>query len=219
MLGEIKVILLIDKIIARDNIYRGDSVKKTRSFFVGFIVMTMTVVFPGCVSTYPKENQTDTTNSMEDVKFGEMSEIKLIRVIRRNYIERGTKRETYPDGLLFYFIIRPIKEQWTNPTIEELRDFRIDGKSYLEMTREQGIADIEPNTVIYDEESIAIDEFFTEPIEGLGHFFIEKVTICGTELPKEGVVYVKLVFGFDMETEDFEWQFKLDFKPNSMVIK
>jgi hypothetical protein len=193
--------------------------KKIGLFFLGFTVVAMMVIFPGCVSTYPKENQTDTTNSMEDVKFGKMSEIKLIRVIRRNYIERDNKRETYPDGLLFYFIIRPIKEQWTNPTIKELRDFRIDGKSYLEMTREHDIADIEPNTVIYDEESIAKDEFFTEPIEGLGHFFIEKVTICGAELPKEGVVDVKLVFGFDMETEDFEWQFKLDFKPNSIVIK
>jgi len=177
--------------------------KRNAIGFCGLFVILMGIILVGCAST--------SNNSGTSELFGKMSKIKLILIEQRNYIDDRNGRKTYPDGLVFYFLIEPLKKNWTYPTLEELRDFQIDGKSYLEITREAGIEDIEPNTVMYDENSINKDEYFQDkkvPDE-LGHIFIQKVTICGAKLPKRGVGVVKIGFGFDNEIEYFRWQFDL----------
>jgi|TergutMp193P3_1026864.scaffolds.fasta_scaffold08434_5 hypothetical protein len=177
--------------------------KRNTIGFCGLVVILTGIILASCVST--------SNNSGTSELVGKMSKIELIIVEQRNYIDYGGERDTYPDGLVFYFLIEPLKENWTRPILEELRDFQINGRSYLEITREAGIEDIEPLIVIYDANSINNDERFRNvrvPDE-LRHIFMLKATICGARLPKEGVGVVRIGFGFDDKVEYFRWQFNL----------
>jgi hypothetical protein len=141
---------------------------------------------------------------------GEMSEITLAYAKRQNYITREGKREIYPDGIVFYFVINRLKDNLRTPTIVELRDFTVNGVSYLDITRKNNIIDIEPNTIIYNEQTFRRDEFH-EKIniqEGTG-ILIEKVIICGSTI-QNGIIGVNLRFGFDNKIEEFNFQFNLN---------
>jgi hypothetical protein len=177
--------------------------KRDNIIFCGLFTMLAGLILASCLST--------SNNSSPSELVGKMSKIELIIVEQRNYIDREHGRESYPDGLVFYFLIEPLIENLTYPTLEELRDFQIEGKSYLEITRSAGIEDIEPVTVFYDADSVTKDEKFknTRVPDELRHIFIQKVTICGAKLPKEGVGAVRIGFGFDNKVEYFRWQFNL----------
>jgi hypothetical protein len=177
--------------------------KRNAIGFCGLVAVLTGIILASCVST--------STNSGTSELVGKMSKIELIIIEQRNYIDYGDERNIYPDGLVFYFLIEPLQENWTNPTLEELRDFQIDGRSYLEITREAGIEDIEPLMVIYDADSINNDERFqnTRVPDELRHIFILKATICGAKLPSKGVGVVRIAFGFDNKVEYFRWQFDL----------
>jgi hypothetical protein len=140
----------------------------------------------------------------------EMSEIILAYAKRQNYIIREGKREIYPDGIAFYFVIYRLNNNLKVPVLVELRDFRINDVSYLEITRRNGINDIEPNTVIYNERTFREDEYFGKVglQKGTGAL-IEKVIICGSSIPDTGRINVDLKFGFDNKVEEFNYQFNV----------
>jgi hypothetical protein len=141
---------------------------------------------------------------------GEMSEITLAYAKRQNYITREGKREIYPDGIVFYFVINRLRDNLRTPALVELRDFMVNGVSYLDITRKNNVTDIEPNTIIYDEQTFQRDEFH-EKVDipnGMG-VLIEKVIICGSTIPN-GIISVNLKFGFDNKVEEFNFQLNLD---------
>jgi|TergutMp193P3_1026864.scaffolds.fasta_scaffold00315_14 hypothetical protein len=163
------------------------------------------IFFAGCTSL---QNQNKTFNAI--TRNGKMSEIVLAFAQRQNRIETAERNETHPDGILFYFIIYP-KIEFEIPALVELRDFDVNGTSYLELTRRNGISDIEPVTVIYDRNSFRHDERSgLINIRGGRECFIKKVTICGTALPLEGTINAKLFFGFDYNLEEFNFFLNID---------
>ncbi|MDR1389482.1 MAG: hypothetical protein LBJ31_05840 [Treponema sp.] len=144
-------------------------------------------------------------------KKGEMSEITLAYARRQNYITREGKREIYPDGIVFYFVIYRLKNELKTPTLVELRDFKVNSVSYLEITRKNNMNDIEPNTVIFNERTFQEDEYYTKTkIQNGSGALIEKVIICGSSLPNNGVIDVTLKFGFDNRVEEYNYQFNIE---------
>jgi hypothetical protein len=143
---------------------------------------------------------------------GEMSEITLAYARRQNYFNQFGQNDIHPDGIVFYFVVIPLQDNRSkNPTLVELRDFRINGTSYREITRRNGVDDIEPVTIAYSERTIQNDEFH-EKINfenGVG-VQILKVIIFGTDIPDSGIINIDLKFGFDNEVEEFNYQFKID---------
>jgi hypothetical protein len=107
-------------------------------------------------------------------------------------------------------MINRLRDDLTTPSLVELRDFTVDGLSYLEISRRNSINDIEPNTIIYDEQTFHNDEFNEKiNLPGDTEVLIEKVTICGSVI-QAGIVNVNLNFGFDNRVEDFNFQFDVD---------
>jgi len=173
--------------------------KKT---IISFLIL---IFLAGCASVQKQER---TFNVI--VKDGEMSEVSLAFAKRQNYYESDGWKEEFPDGIVFYFLIYP-KVEYEYPTLRELRDFRIDGTSYLELTRKDGIDDIEPTTVIYDQNYIHLDEnsaFINYDPEK--DFFVEKVFIFGTQLPSKGTIDVRLYFGYDNKLEEFNFHLRIE---------
>jgi hypothetical protein len=141
-------------------------------------------------------------------KKGDISKITLEYAKRQNYIARDGVSTSYPDGIVFYFVIYRLNNDVHTPTIVELRDFKINDTSYLEMTRKDNIDDIEPNTIIYNEKKFQTDENYKKVKIKTGAL-IEKVIICGTDIPNNGIINVDLKFGFDNKVEEFNYQFNI----------
>ncbi|MDR0321205.1 MAG: hypothetical protein LBI28_06855 [Treponema sp.] len=144
---------------------------------------------------------------------GEMSEMTLAYAKRQNYFNQLGQNEIHPDGMVFYFVIQPLGNNISKtPALVELRDFTINGTSYREMTRLNGINEIEPHTIAYSRRSFQGDEFnkrLDVQIDfDTNHLF--KVVILGTNIPDNGIIDVVFRFGFDGKVEPFNYQLNVN---------
>ena len=146
------------------------------------------------------------------VKKGKISEMILVYAKRQNFIERppfSGQINTYPDGIVFYFAIY-LKNSGT-PSLREFRDFSINGISYLEITRENNINDIEPSSIMYSESTFQRDENYEIiKFEKDKPVHIMKTIICGSQIPKEGIIDLYIYFGINNELEEFHFQLKVE---------
>jgi hypothetical protein len=139
---------------------------------------------------------------------GEMSTVVLFHVERRNYIHEGERTYTYPDGLVFYFIVYPVDKNNSYPTIKESQNFTINGQSYWQNAN----GSIDSHTVIYNERTFKENEpgiFAKAGIKLNSGVLIQKTVICGDPLPEQGAVRYLFYFGFAQELEEFDFQFKI----------
>ena len=144
---------------------------------------------------------------------GEYSQIQPILIEKCNYIIRDNLKETYPDGIVIYFLVYPQNTSSKQPTIKELRDFNLNGNSYKNITKSRSDVVIEPNSVFYDtstffnyEPSMKQKIKFSNSKKGI----IMKTTICGDTLPKSGIITLQVDFGWDKQLENFTFEFNLD---------
>jgi hypothetical protein len=183
---------------------------------VNFFVLLVFIIstFIAC-KTLPAENINieEGPKNFEPITInGEMSEITLAFTKRQNYINSYGRNVVHPDGIVFYFVIVPLGDNSSKiPTLQGSSDFRINGTSYREITRRNGVDDIQPAIIFYGERTFQEDEFYERVNfeSSIGLLFI-KIIIFGTSIPDNGVINMVLKFGFDNEVEEFNYQFNVD---------
>ena len=158
----------------------------------------------------------------ENIKLnGKMSEVNLVYVGKKNYIISENKKNIYQDGLIFYFVIYKNNKIFGDPTLKELRDFKINKVSYRSETKKLLNIEIEPNTTAF-----SIENLIKSNPEEINYIiydkekdpFILQTTICGYKLPEKGKCEVTLYFGFNKEIEPFTFTFNLsDIKKNNGI--
>jgi hypothetical protein len=181
-----------------------------RIVFLVFSIYFIFTAFTACKTT-PTENKNTELKKFEPIIItGEMSEMTLAFAKRQNYFNQFGQNEKHPDGMVFYFVIRPLGDNSSKtPALVELRDFTINGKSYKEMTRLNGISDIEPHTIVYSKQTFRNDEF-NKRLNVQIDFDVIKVVIFGTSIPDNGIIDVVFRFGFDGKVEAFNYQLNVD---------
>ena len=133
--------------------------------------------------------------------------------------ENGESKDV--EGLAFFFEITKLKKNDKKLYIQELRDFKIDGKSYAATTKEKIGFNIEPQTVLVDSSKLvdknpAAKKFVKNEKSGI----IMQTAIFGAELPENGKVTVTAQIGWaglnegqsdgvDGTIEDFVFEFDL----------
>ena len=140
-------------------------------------------------------------------KKGKMATAVLALVNRENTIDAGNQIHTFPDGLVFYFIIYPINSD-LSPAIKQFQNFTINREPYW-----QNVSDTcDSLTVIFNEKTFAENEpeaFSLINIRKNSNVYIQKTIICGAPLPSEGIISYHLFFGFNNTLEEFVFSFNL----------
>jgi hypothetical protein len=162
------------------------------------------------------------------IKRKEKAAVMLAYVTRQNYIipsysERsgitpGT-RVLFPDGLVFYFLIKPLEETAGQFIIAEKQNFKINGNEYDitdgpkgYKTLEDGsreIVSLTPQIIFYDvkyfiNEEPELARYFLEKgyISEETDIHIQKNIICGAKLPEDGLL--QYTFSIGLKPEDIE---------------
>ena len=185
-----------------------------------FLLIFFAILISGC-STGRNDTFVSANNAQHNVGdfvpitiYGERSDVSLAYARRQNYFNQFGMNDVYPDGLVFYFVSRPSRNNnLGQPIISEVRDFRVNGKSYREMTRADGIDDIEPASLFYDDEQSFQwqDEHSQEiNIKWNNEIFIMKTVIFGTTIPDHATIDVDLQFLVTKKKEEFHFQFTID---------
>ncbi len=110
------------------------------------------------------------------------------------------------EGLLFLFEITKLRKNDKHFYLQELRDFKIDGISYAQITKEKTDLVIEPHTEILEsykfiEKNPSAKNIVKNPQKGI----IMQTVIYGAELPKSGNVTVTAQVGWaDLNEEETE---------------
>ncbi|MCL1928661.1 MAG: hypothetical protein FWG07_07725 [Treponema sp.] len=136
-----------------------------------------------------------------------MSTVVLALVNRQSTIFDGENIHTFPDGLVFYFIIYPVNTN-ISPTIKQYQNFTIDKEPYWKSTP----GSYNSHTVIYNERTFIEHEpeaFSIINIRKNTKAFVQKTIICGPSLPSEGIVHYQLFFGYGKTLEEFNFIFNL----------
>ena len=140
-------------------------------------------------------------------KKGKMSTAVLALVQQQNTIVDGETLHTFPDGLVFYFIIYPLNHNIT-PAIKQYQNFTIDREPYW-----QNIPNLyNSKTIIYNERTFAENEhdaFILVKLKKNTNAYIQKTILCGPEIPPESIITYRLYFGFGETFEEFEFVFKM----------
>ncbi|WP_191013768.1 hypothetical protein [Treponema zioleckii] len=133
--------------------------------------------------------------------------------------ENGESKEL--EGLGFIFEITKLKKNDKKLYIQELRDFKIDGKSYAAFTSENLGLKIEPQTVLVDSSKfIEQNPYKKNIVKNKKSGIIMQTAIYGAELPSSGKVSVTAQIGWaglneeqtdgvDGKIEDFVFEFEL----------
>jgi hypothetical protein len=178
-----------------------------RSLFRSFC-MTAAVLFSLHISSCASFPVQGRMEKIPITKKGEMSEVTLALVERRNFIDDGERTYTHPDGLVFYFVINPVNKAQSYPTIKESQNFTIDGNEYWRNLA----GSIDSYTVIFSR-GIFVREYPETAgkinITGSPDALVQKTIICGETLPSGGLVRYVFYFGFEQELEEFEFLFRL----------
>ena len=125
------------------------------------------------------------------------------------------------EGILFFFEITKLKKNDKVICFQELRDFKIDGKSYAEITKDETGLTLEPQSEFLESYKLIERMPSTKKIvknekEGI----IMQTYIYGAKLPKKGKVSVTAQIGWadlnekktemiNEEIEDFDFEFEL----------
>jgi len=140
-------------------------------------------------------------------KNGKMSTVVLSLVKRQNYINDGNQTFSYPDGLVFYFIIYPF-QAGNYPAVKQYQNFSINGEPYWKNIP----AACDSYTLIYNLKTFEEQEpevFKKTSIRKNSNPLIQKTVICGDPIPPDGIVSYLLFFGFGQNLEGFEFTFAL----------
>ena len=141
------------------------------------------------------------------IKKGEMSTAVLALVKHQNTINDGETLHTFPDGLVFYFIIYPANPD-IYPSIKQYQNFFINNDPYWQNIPNS----YNSQTIIYNERTFAEHEpevFSRIKLKKNTIAFVQKTVIYGTVIPSEGIVTYRLYFGFGATLEEFEFRFRM----------
>ena len=169
--------------------------------FVNYLLFSFFIISCGSLPSVPKVAKIPITQK------GEMSTVVLSLVNRQNTIFDGENIHTFPDGLVFYFIVYPVKTN-ISPTIKQYQNFTIDKEHYWQNTP----GSYNSHTVIYNERTFIEHEpeaFSIINIKKNTKFFVQKTIICGPSLSSEGIVHYQLFFGYGNTLEEFNFMFNL----------
>ncbi|MDR1505576.1 MAG: hypothetical protein LBI67_00585 [Treponema sp.] len=174
-----------------------------RTAFYAAVPLFFLACFSSCAS-FPRTGP----GKIPMVQEGKMSKVTLALVERQNFINDGKRIYTYPDGLVFYFIITPADKTNLYPTIKDSQNFTVDGKEYWQNLP----GSIDSYTVIFSPGIFARDYPETAGkihLENVTGVLIQKTIICGDILPERGLVRYPFYFGFEQELEEFEFLFRI----------